>query len=218
MLTTFKKTAVISLILAPLSLAVGCGKEEEEEEEEEDAAGELAGTWDTACVARDRDGSVESHIRRRAVITGESLIITQSQYPATDTTCGGTPNLIIVEDTTFVVGADVATPAGAKEFDYVYNSFKATLLSQAFVDQFNEGSFCGASDWVLNVEKDVTTASCGGEGSRPNNAPIYDIYDVDGTSLKFGQETDTADRFSAATRPTTLATTEMVFTKVETAE
>jgi len=189
-------------------LPVGCAKEEEEEEE---AAGELAGTWSTACISKERDsGEIESYSKKTLVFTEASMTTEMSDYDNTDTTCAGTPLYSINETNTFTVGADVTTPAGAKILDWTPSKVEATIKTAGAVNQFNGNAQCGFSDWTINVAKDVSTAACGGQAL---NSAVYNIYDVDGTSLKTGELTTEGAGGTAALRPTALSVKDHVYTK-----
>jgi hypothetical protein len=178
---------------------VGCDKEEEEEKSE------LEGTWATSCLAeKSQDGSIESHLKTTTVFGKDSYVSTNTSYTDADTTCTGSAVYVVEHTANYTVGADVATPAGSKILDSTPTKVLITLKTEEFVTFFNGGKFCGAEDWAIDVAKDVTTQTCG-DNDGPMNAARYDIYDVEGTTLKLGDDTDSESGTTAAKRPTTLS-------------
>lgn len=111
-----------------------------------------------------------------------------------------------------MVGADVTTPAGAKIFDITTSKVEDTLKTADQVTDFNANSACGKSDWTINVAADITASDCNGDGSKMGD-PIFDIYDVDGTTLKFGESNEEGSGKTAAKRPTALSTKDDIYTK-----
>jgi archaellin len=106
----------------------------------------------------------------------------------------------------------VTTPAGAKEIDVTHKSVMVTLKGQQTVDEFNSGKVCGFEDWALDTAKDVSGKVCGDDG-KTLDAPVFDIFDVVVSSLKFGEKDFDHDGTIAAKRPVALSAKEEVFTK-----
>ncbi len=140
------------------------------------------------------------------------MVQTIEEYTGSDTTCTGTQQYSVVFTASYVVGADITTPAGAKIIDATPSKVEVTIKTADQVIGFNTISACGKSDWAIDVAADVTASDCNGDGSRMGD-PIFDIYDVDGTTLKFGEKEADDTAKTAAKRPTALSTKDDVYTK-----
>ena len=188
-------------------MIVGCEKDDEEEKSE------LEGTWSTSCNAeKDGEGAIESHQKTVFVIGKNSYASSSTNYAAADTTCTGTANYVSEQTNNYTVGADVTTPAGGKAFDITPTKVIVTLKNAELVGFFNSGKFCGAEDWVIDTAKDVTTKVCGDGETAAMNAARYDIYDVEGSTLKIGEKDDSATGTTAEKRPTAFSSE--VYTKM----
>lgn len=135
----------------------------------------------------------------------------------TDAACATLENLTVVTST-FITGAPVATPAGAKEYNSNSTAITVTLYTDDAVSKANtEGptKIC-AGGFTKGVAKTFTAADCASDDSNKDLfGQDFSIYKVDGNKLYLGDcgEDGTATDCSAATkRPTSLATTP--YTKV----
>ena len=51
------------------------------------------------------------------------------------------------------------------------------------VSWYNNNSYCGETDWALNIANDTTGLTCGGSTRWTANTTIYGLYLLDGNSL-----------------------------------
>jgi hypothetical protein len=169
--------------------------------------------WTTGCISKlDGDGKAESYSKTTRTMTKSESSETSEDFDAADTTCAKAAMFTISATATFTVGEEVSTPAGARAVDFSPTKIVVTLKNADTVSNFIEGKMCGKADWVINTEVDVTTSECEGDGQKMN-ATIYDIYDVDGSTLKFGDRNESKNGTTSALRPTSLSTKDDVFTK-----
>lgn len=78
-------------------------------------------------------------------------------------------------------------------FKWMYTSCTGTTTykRQDLVDTANAYAYCGYNDWTINVQKDTSACAC---------VDYKDIYAIDNTGLRFGDESggDDADGFPEA--------------------
>ena len=72
----------------------------------------------------------------------------------------------------------------------------ATAKADASVSESNNNSFCSATDWAKDVEKDITSKATEDTCLQMNDAigTVYkDVYKIKGTDLWWGLETSDKD-------------------------
>lgn len=191
------KMALVGLAAAAV-LVTGClGKTDDTAA----AKTELEGTWVNACKA---DGD-NSYAKQTMVFSGNALTATYTLY--SDAACA-TEAAVITTSLTVALGAAVTTPADSKKIDMTYGTSVFKPKTAAAVTSFNTASLCGASDWKLDTEKDVSGKTCGGGDPVPAVGAVeYTVYKLSGTSLQFGKATAAANGKTDATRETDIDTT-----------
>lgn len=150
---------------------------------------DLDGTWQSAC-----------YMKTQTSLTYDKLALTGTFTEYTDDACT-TPYHVSKWTGTGVVTGETA--AGDTKLDLSFTSFTSIALTAENAAFNNMNQYCGATDWMANVEKDVLGKDCYGF-SIPVGAKSLDIYRVAGAVLKFGQGSKIAVGLTEADRPTML--------------
>ena len=67
-------------------------------------------------------------------------------------------------------------------FTLYHNSTKLEWQNASSVSSANTNSYCGESDWVINVAQDVSGKTCGSSGDEwASGITVYGLYILDGT-------------------------------------
>ena len=93
-----------------------------------------------------------------------------------------------------------------------FSTFTSVALTEENAMMNNQYAYCGFTDWVANVEKDVLGADCYGF-SIPVGGKSLDIYKIEGDTLLFGVAAKIAVELDEADRPTELDSNR-IFTRV----
>jgi|GEM_PF-3542197 len=201
----------VSFAVASATFFTSCGDLLEQAKEEAEKA-DYEATWTTGCISKENNnGEVETYNKVTRTITAEESTETNEEFEKTDTKCAGKALFTINATAKFDVGGELSTPTGAKEVDITPTKVTITLKTAEYVSMFAEYKLCGVSDWKIDTETDITTASC--EDGEKMNDTIYDIFVVDGNKMTLGDKNGDKTGKTAALRPTTLSTKDDVFTK-----
>ncbi len=185
------------LVLLPiLAFSLGaCGTKDDDKGD--DASTD--GTWKSGCNhSESTEGSVTTRSTSDVtfVISGSSLKVSSLSYDSNQDKCV-TALSSTASEATFTATGDSAAVSGAQEITIKVSKTVTTPLTQGEVDEDNESKFCEATDWAINVPKDITT--CGG------STEYFDLLKVDGNNLYFGDSDEEAhDGSTAAKRPVKL--------------
>lgn len=209
------KTAKVNTIYFGTYQLVFCGTSTMTGFSEVSASGsgvatELEGTWVMPCTA-----SGSGYQKQTQVVSGSTVSGTATLY--TDSTCTDANRLMGFRAVhTFVIGAALTTPAGAKKIDETVVTGFMTLYYEGLVTASNIEGICGLKNWQAGVEKELTNADC---TSMPEykeytkNNVSYDIFKIDAGKLYFGKDVEGGtDGSTDAKRPTEL-NTDQVLTK-----
>jgi hypothetical protein len=159
----------------------GCGKVESETLSEE-ALSELEGEWITSCY------EVSSlYVLRRAVISNNRVRLLSEFH--TDENCSSDYYTDEENDTSLEEGSEVILSDGSSARRYTINlqSLKITPQSSTVVSILNSSSFCGFSDWALNIPKDYTGLTCNEVAYPPKNTMYFGLYKVVGNNAFLGR-------------------------------
>ena len=159
----------------------GCGKVESETSSEE-ALSELEGEWITSCY------EVSSlYVLRRAVISNDRVRLLSEFH--TDENCSSDYYTDEENDTSLEEGSEVILSDGSSARRYTINlqSLKITPQSSTVVSILNSSSFCGFSDWALNIPKDYTGLTCNEVAYPPKNTMYFGLYKVVGNNAFLGR-------------------------------
>jgi hypothetical protein len=187
--------SLVALALTALPFVAGCGADANTTAA--DAAvspgADLNGTWRTVCHPTPVGFAMTS-----LTYTNLNLEGTYTEY--SDNACTQPVHVSRWTGTTTVSGAP---RNGATPIDIAFVTFTSTALTDANAMQNNAYQYCGLTDWRANVERNVLGAMCQGF-SIPMGARSLDIYRVEGSSLRFGQNAQIAVNPAESTRPATI--------------
>lgn len=196
-----------TLALAFVGLSA-CGSDSKKSDEiaqkgdEYDSA--LSGTWLSACTPVGPLGLIPLAGEREEMAVNALTDVTKTVHHFDDKGCASPLyNQAIIG--TYAEAGDSDKAAGAKNLNITVHKSTITPVSAAGVANLNDVKLCGATDWQLNVAKDVTGADCGGK-SFAEGVVVFDVYKVDGSSLFLGKSSFFRDGSSAEQRPTALDT------------
>lgn len=141
----------------------------------------MEGSWIGPCEDYSEDGT--SYGQSTFTFNGENVTILNRTFDSTD--CEGSNYISILETAgNIAIGDDVIlATTGETVTQFVINVTKQTLIynTQANVDDKNNESECGYSDWSIGIEKDVLTCRFG------DTPTILGIALIDGEELYFGE-------------------------------
>jgi len=163
----------------------------------------LEGTWKKEChLNSDEDGyDIETN-----VYLGSKVTSTTDSY--SDSDC--TSKIIIFELTgTFQIGGSTTTTdtKTATQFDATISAITVTPLTEGIAGFLNSNEYCGATDWAINVGKDVFGCSTFELGNVTAGTIFKDIFVIDETTLTLGND----DNVGSEGYPTLLES--IVYTK-----
>lgn len=174
-------------------LAAGCGNAPTTAS----CTGVLCGTWVSAYT-----GSSAPYSKHTFTVSSASeMTYLQAQYSNSTCTTPGGANYNYTF--TYSIGSAAPSPSGATQVDLTYVTLTETPVDAATVTNFNAGSVCGFSNWVLNTPKSLFGSSC---ASTINAGTInYNIFQITGTTLQLGDESGANNGTTTALRPTALS-------------
>lgn len=108
---------------------------------------------------------------------------------------------------------EVRYPAAGK-IDMIYKSQVFTPLYPQMVYHLNRTSYCGYSDWQVNVGKELLGRTCNDYLMPLPGAEKYQIYRTDGDNLVLGEDLGERDGTTEVLRPDQLRL-DQVFQRVE---
>ena len=150
---------------------------------------ELEGTWVSTCYSYSYYRSTTFYYIYTVVVSGSN--VTWKEEAHNDSNCSSdnytrdwtySNGLSIGDAVTFESG----TKTGAK-FTLTMSGVTETLNNSYEVTLANNNSFCGYSDWELNVAKDVAGKNCGPNDWDSVGTKRLSIYkNESSTTIKFG--------------------------------
>ena len=141
---------------------------------------QLAGSWHSDCHAGTFLAS--SHVQKKIgfnVAGGfkrETRLFDNAQ-------CSG-PKVSTVLNGTFAAVGDVPNEPDAKQLNLTAKSAFVTPLDDKNTADFNQSKYCGITDWITNVEREVTGLSC--YSGFKEGQVIFDIYRIQENHIYFG--------------------------------
>ena len=147
------------LLIIILSLILfSCG---EKEESDDSATTELEGTWVTSCNVY----SDSLYRKLTTVVSGTNFTVNYEYF--SDSSCTTAASKWVYTQTSLSIGdAMVFSTYGASggsghQFTVYHNSTTAEWQNASDVSWANTNSYCGETDWELNVAQDVSGKTCG---------------------------------------------------------
>ena len=169
------------LLIIILSLILfSCG---EKEESDDSATTELEGTWATDCYQY----SNSQYNKKTLVVSGKNYTYTSVYYSSSK--CATVEDKWVSTLTSLAIGDamtfDSYGASGGSGHQFKVNHDNSTLEWQiaGSVSWANTNSYCGISNWVINVAQDVSGKTCGSSTEWSSGITLYGLYLLDGTKL-----------------------------------
>ena len=186
-----KNLLKIYFLILVVVICASCAEKEEADTENEPTTF-VEGTWKNACS----QSSSERYSEYIMVYKNTSLNYYVNEYSDSECTTAYrtvryTYTLAVGSEATMADGSTTATKVTLTSVG-VY----ATAKADASVSDSNNNSFCSATDWAKDVEKDITSKATEATCLQINDAmgTVYkDVYKIKGTDLWWGLETSDKD-------------------------
>ena len=169
---------IISIIILSLVL-FSCAKEESDDS----ATTELEGTWVTDCYQY----SNSQYNKKTIVVSGKNFTYTSEYYSSSK--CATVEDKWVSTLTSLAIGTAMTSVSYGSsggyghEFTAYHNSTKLEWQNAGSVSWANTNSYCGISNWVINVAQDVSGKTCGSSTEWSSGITIYGLYILDGNKF-----------------------------------
>ena len=162
------------LIIILSFILFSCG---EKEESDDSATAELEGTWATDCYQY----SNSQYNKKTLVVSGKNYTYTSVYYSSSK--CATVEDKWVYTLTSLAIGAEMTFSSGGSghRFTAYHNSTKLEWQDAGSVSWANTNSYCGISNWVINVAQDVSGKTCGSSTEWSSGITLYGLYILDGT-------------------------------------
>ena len=150
-----------------------------EEESDDSATTELEGTWETDCYQY----SNSQYNKKTIVVSGKNYTYTSEYYSSSK--CATVEDKWVSTLTSLAIGDAMTFSSGGSghQFTTYHNSTKLEWGNAGSVSWANTNSYCGISNWVINVAQDVSGKTCGSSTEWSSGITLYGLYLLDGTKL-----------------------------------
>jgi hypothetical protein len=152
--------------------------------------------WTTNCLSTSSGGSAKLLVS----LVGGNYISTMRQY--SDTLCS-TPSYSGLETGTYVFTVSSAGDSGS--LDWTLGTLTLTPLTSTQTSTWNSSSYCGYSDWQVDVAKSALNRTCGTTSVPAAGTISYDIYGIASAFSTFPQNSLTFGYFDTSHPGTTSA-------------
>ena len=190
------KKIYFAILFSLILLIFGCSKEDDKKTNFVRTPDNtvLEGTWKTGCIT-----SGAYTIIMSIEITGTTGVYTQEWHSGS----GCSTDVWTTEDTytSYTVGKKIYfDDESGYEIYAVLDSYTDVPLTSAATTEYNDITWCGYDDWVINTKKDVTGKTCGTDTFDNKSTEGYSISKLVGTSLNVSSwyKTNIADTISSA--------------------
>jgi len=133
---------------------------------------ELEGTWLTSCYS-----SGSYYKLYTLIVTGTGVVLKKEMHH--DSNCSTDNNTQEWTYSSLSIGDAVTYDNGTKTgayFSMIFSGATETPNSSYDVTWVNDNSYCGYSDWELNVAKDITGKTCVGTTIISANTKLLSLY------------------------------------------
>ena len=143
---------------------------------------EIEGTWKTPCYKTGNYYATDT-----ITVVGTTSYQTYNYF--SDSSCSSNSYKVTYTYSDFTEGADMvfssygSSGGSGKQFTMTHDSVTETPQTSDEVSWYNNNSYCGETDWALNIANDTTGLTCGGSTRWTANTTIYGLYLLDGDSL-----------------------------------
>ena len=186
-----KNLLKIYFLILVVVICASCAEKEEADTENEPTTF-VEGTWKKACS----QSSSERYSEYIMVYKNTSHNYYVNEYSDSECT---TAHRTVRYTYTLAVGSEATMADGSTTTTKVTLTsvgVYATAKADASVSESNNNSFCSATDWAKDVEKDITSKATEDTCLQMNDAigTVYkDVYKIKGTDLWWGLETSDKD-------------------------
>ncbi|HEX4924312.1 MAG TPA: hypothetical protein VFV50_09505 [Bdellovibrionales bacterium] len=177
-------------------LIAGCGRARDEELDPEtvqklENAKDIAGSWIGGCVANP-DRNLEARMIR-IHLTFSKERYTERHYAYNNDDCSGEPTYFLRKTGYFFVldPRNQEDPTALRLVDYKPDHIGLRPNIGTLINELNQGSVCGYSNWVLGEERTVSDRLCWGVTAYRRTA-VYDVFTLldDDSRLCLGNTAD----------------------------
>ena len=139
---------------------------------------ELEGTWVTSC----HDGG-DNYVIKTFTATGTDTVRKWDYH--SDSSCANDNVSWVSSATSLSIGSALTYASGGTghEFTYVRSTNIYTPQTSAVTSNRNTNSFCGLTNWELNVGQDVAGKTCGDSSYVSSGTTLYCQYLLDGSNV-----------------------------------
>ena len=169
---------IIAIIILSFVL-FSCAKKDDEDSTTNT---ELEGTWATSCW----EVSSGIYSKRTVAVSGTSYIVNYEMF--SDSSCDNGTLKFVDTQSSLSIGAKMefssygSSGGYGHQFTVTHNSTVLTVVDNSTVSWANTNSYCGESDWEINVGQDVSGKTCSSSGAEwASGITIYGLYILDGT-------------------------------------
>ena len=131
--------------------------------------------------------SSSQYAKKTVVVSGTNYTATYEYY--SDSSCATVEDKWVSTLTSLAIGdamffSTYGSSGGyGHQFTAYHNSTKLEWQSAGSVSWANTNSYCGISNWVINVAQDVSGKTCGSSTEWSSGITLYGLYLLDGTKL-----------------------------------
>ena len=174
------KKIYFAILFSFILLFFGCSKEDDKKTNFVRTPDNtvLEGTWKTGCIT-----SGAYTIIMSIEITGTTGVYTQEWHGGS----GCSTDVWTTTDTytSYSVGEKIDYVDGTSGYKLygVLDSYTEVPLHSIITTDYNNTTWCGYDDWVINTTKDVTGKTCGATTFDNKGTEGYSISKLVGTSL-----------------------------------
>ena len=192
------KIFYFAILFSSILLIFGCSKEDDKKTNFVRTPDNtvLEGTWKTGCIT-----SGAYTIIMSIEITGTTGVYKQEWHGGSG--CSTDVWTTDITYTTYTVGnkIDYTDNTSGYEIYAVVDSQTDVPLHSTITTGYNNTTWCGYDDWVINTTKDVTGKTCGATTFDNKGTEGYSISKLVGTSLNVSSwyTTNIADSVSTIT-------------------
>ena len=146
---------------------------------------ELEGTWVTSCY----EYSSGLYSKKTVVVSGTNYTVDYEYFSVSSCNSDNATTKWVDNQTSLSIGDAMtfnsygSSGGSGHQFTVTHNSTTLVWLSADDVSWANTNSYCGISNWVINVAQDVSGKTCGSSTEWSSGITLYGLYLLDGTKL-----------------------------------
>ena len=167
-----KKILYVLVILFLSFTIFSCAKKSDDSSSSSTSTTELEGTWLSSCYS----GTGFYYIST-VTVSGTSFVLKHEGH--NDSNCSTDNYTHLWTYSSLSIGDGVTYESGTKTgayFSMILSSVTETMNSSYDATYANNNSYCGYSDWELNVAKDISGKTCVGTTIISANTKLLSLY------------------------------------------